>query len=457
MSFDLDIRNYTIKNIETLFNLKNDFDYTPADIEMKELQLREQLISSGKVNGMYTAALIEFLNKAKLWLMTLRCKTYKNIPTTLPNNLALDSVRYINSDETLSRTNELIKKEPVEYINSFNNEFYAGTLNPLNNRIITKCLAIDSRFRDDPFTTQSSSFYVHLPTKLTKVVSMQLSAIEVPIIAYSISAQKGNNFFRWRTDVAYNSSYDAYVLNWSTVTIPDGNYTGYDLITIINGLMNPVDSNGISIYKTGSIQPDGTVRVNTDESSFQNSLAELSLDITGNGSGSGRIVVQPTAYALDPVNNLQVLSFNMDFSVDANGTPDGIDITKKIGYLLGFKKARYAGINYFSDSLCQTYLTNYVYLCVYDFTNNSNQMFISTQAKAAIDKNTLARISFRGQSYYTLVAQDDYSIITEPRKYFGPVDIQTLQVRLLDEFGRVVDMQNVDFSFCLTFKLLYDL
>jgi hypothetical protein len=84
-------------------------------------------------------------------------------------------------------------------------------------------------------------------------------------------------------------------------------------------------------------------------------------------------------------------------------------------------------------------------------------MFISTQAKAAIDKNTLARISFRGQSYYTLVAQDDYSIITEPRKYFGPVDIQTLQVRLLDEFGRVVDMQNVDFSFCLTFKLLYDL
>jgi hypothetical protein len=230
-----------------------------------------------------------------------------------------------------------------------------------------------------------------------------------------------------------------------------------DLITIINGLMNPLDSNGISIYKTGSIQPDGTVRANTDVSSFQNSLAELSLDITGNGSGSGRIVVQPAAYALDPVNNLQVLSFNMDFSVDANGTPDGIDITKKIGYLLGFKKARYAGINYFSDSLCQTYLTNYVYLCIDDFTNNSNQMFISTQAKAAIDKNTLARISFRGQSYYTLVAQDDYSIITEPRKYFGPVDIQTLQVRLLDEFGRVVDMQNVDFSFCLTFKLVYDL
>jgi len=457
MSFDFDIRNYTIKDIEQLFDLKKDIDYTPADIEIKEVVIRQQLISSGKVNGIYTAELIEFFSKAKLWLMTLRCKTSKNIPTTLPNNLALDSVSYVNSDETLSRTNELIKKEPVEYINSFNNEFYAGTLNPLNNRIITKCLAIDSRFRDDSFSTQSSNFYVHLPTKLNKVVSMQLSAIELPIIAYCISEAKGNNYFRWRVDAAYNSSSSSYILDWSTVVIPDGNYTGYDLATIINGLMNPVDINTRSIYLAGSLQHDGSVRSNTDRSSFQNSLVELSLDVTGNGSGSGRIVVQPNAYVMNPINNIVVNSFNMDFSVNAHGIPDGIDISQKIGWLLGFKKAKYSGINYFSDSLCQTYLTNYVYLCVDDFANNSNQLFISTQTKAAIDKTTLARISFRGQSYFTLVGKDDYSIITEPRKYFGPVDIKTLQVRLLDEFGRVIDMNNVDFSFCLTFKLLYDL
>lgn len=452
MSFDLDINNYTIKDIENLFDLKENKIYTPADIELKEIEIRQQLITSGKINGVYTTTLIEFLNKAKLWLMTLKCNTYKNTPTVLPNNLALDSLQYPNADSNLSRTNELIEKEPVEYINAYVDEFYAGTLNPLNNRTITKCLAIDSRFRDDNFTTQSSNFFVHLPTKLTKVVSMQLSAIEVPIISYSISADKGNNYFRWQVGVSsvqQNNGLNTEVLGWNSVIIPDGNYTGSDLVTIINGLMNPVDADGISIYAAiGGVREE-------DLHNLRNALCELSLDITGNGSGSGRVVIQPTNYALN--NDFRVNQFMMDFSLDKNGFPDGIDISKKIGWLLGFKKEKYFGINYFSDSLCQTYLTNYLYLCIDDYTNNSNQLFIPTQAKAAIDKNTLARISFRGRSYFTLVADDDYNIITEPRVYFGPVDIKTLQVRLLDEFGRVVDMHNVDFSFCLTFKLLYDI
>ena len=43
------------------------------------------------------------------------------------------------------------------------------------------------------------------------------------------------------------------------------------------------------------------------------------------------------------------------------------------------------------------------------------------------------------------------------RKYFGPVDIQKIRIRLTDEFGRTIELNNSDFSFCLNFRLLYDL
>jgi len=49
------------------------------------------------------------------------------------------------------------------------------------------------------------------------------------------------------------------------------------------------------------------------------------------------------------------------------------------------------------------------------------------------------------------------SLVTTARQYFGPVDIQKLGVQLLDEYGRVIDLNNMDFSFCLTLQSIYDL
>ena len=36
-------------------------------------------------------------------------------------------------------------------------------------------------------------------------------------------------------------------------------------------------------------------------------------------------------------------------------------------------------------------------------------------------------------------------------KYFGPVDIQRLTIQILDEYGRVLDLNNMDWSFVLSF------
>jgi hypothetical protein len=53
--------------------------------------------------------------------------------------------------------------------------------------------------------------------------------------------------------------------------------------------------------------------------------------------------------------------------------------------------------------------------------------------------------------------ETDLLTSTEPRKYFGPVDIQKLHVQVYDDHGRILDTNNSNFSCCILFKMLYDL
>ena len=49
------------------------------------------------------------------------------------------------------------------------------------------------------------------------------------------------------------------------------------------------------------------------------------------------------------------------------------------------------------------------------------------------------------------------SVISEPRKYFGPVDISRLRVRIFDDHGRILEMNGSNYSFSLIFKTMYDI
>jgi hypothetical protein len=46
--------------------------------------------------------------------------------------------------------------------------------------------------------------------------------------------------------------------------------------------------------------------------------------------------------------------------------------------------------------------------------------------------------------------------LSTPRKYFGPIDLSRLQIRLLDAYGKVLQM-DANFSFCLLLHTVYDL
>jgi hypothetical protein len=76
-----------------------------------------------------------------------------------------------------------------------------------------------------------------------------------------------------------------------------------------------------------------------------------------------------------------------------------------------------------------------------------------TVNNSAID-DIMARISIKGPAF-SIIAQNDYSVYAEPRYYFGPVKISKIQIKLVDEFSRLVDLNNSDFSFTLRMTTIY--
>ena len=176
------------------------------------------------------------------------------------------------------------------------------------------------------------------------------------------------------------------------------------------------------------------------------------LDVAETGSGTAKVYIETIGNLAHTIKTIDV-----DFSLDINGNPDKTPVTSKIGMNLGFLKRKYQGAtSYLSETLIEPACVRYIYLAIDDFNNNVNNHFISAFNSSILSPNILARISIKG-SYFSLMMESDLNMTTEPRKYFGPVDIQKMHIQVYDDHGRILDMNNSNFSFCLVFKMLYDL
>lgn len=438
MDIDLEINNYSINDIEKFFRFRKNQKYNAADIELRECEIREQLLSSGHIDKKFKRDLIEFLTEAKQWLIYTKCNVtlVQNTPTTVPKNAQLDTSNVPRSrEEAPSREGELLKRPETQYMHTNNSEYFQGTMNPLNTRVITKCLSIDTRFRTNLYSSQSSDFMLQLPTKLSKVVSMQMSSLEFPVAFYGISTCYGNNYFH----ITISHMVEGVLVHETKlIVVPDGNYNANDLIYKINSILSPKDVDGGIIYPTSIF-----------------SYVVFSVDVMDSGSGTGKVLVELNADFASIIANIHGVT--LDFSKDMEGNDHSAVISTKIGWNLGFIYKLYEGkLRYVSESIIEPAAIRYIYLAIDDFNNSVNNHFVSAFENSVLNPNILARISIRG-TYFSLIMDNDLNIVTEPRKYFGPVDIQRLHIRLFDDHGRILNMNNSNFSFCLNFKIMYDL
>jgi len=441
MDFDLTIENYSLNDLVNFFQLKpQKKKYTPSDIELAEYELRTKILSSGQLNKEFQHDLIEFLDSAKDLLINGLCPK-PTTPTSIPANYKLDTSDHPRvREEPPTREQEVVVKQPTPFVYSQPSEFFPGKLNPLDTRIVTRCLNIDTRFRKNIYSTQSSDFTIQLPTKFNKVVSMQLASLEFPVTFYSTSESFGNNYLYIKIQ-HYPLSSSGVDLSGSLITVdrivnvPEGNYNAQDFIDKINTVISPRNADD---SLQNAYDPFGYV--------------QFSLDITSTGSGTGKVTVKSNGLYKSAIHKI-----GFDFKRNKDKQVDQTDVATRIGWNLGFIKPTYdLSFSHTGETIVEPCPTRYIYLAVDDFQNNSPNHFINVFEQSIMSPNILARISLKA-SYFSLLMENDLPIVTEPRKYFGPVDIQRLRIRLYDERGRLLNMNNSNWSCCLNLTLLYDL
>jgi hypothetical protein len=375
--------------------------------------LRDTIINNSEINKDTKVLTINFLTKAKNIILS------EDEPKNKPLKEKIENF-YNNSYELKSSKLEDQSEHMVQvrqdkpYLSSYPSEFFPGVINPIKKRTIKKNLNIDTRFRDNYYSTSASNFTIQLPLNIDNVLKMQLAAIELPITYYVVSKQYNNNYF----NITVNGDN-------TVIEIPDGNYSQTTIMDIINTQLTLAGA----------------------PFSYISFIINLSTGTTG----SAQTMVGSNETGT--VNDLE-----LNFQYDRNGVEDrGTPLPLKFGWNLGFRNGIYSGVtNYVSEGVVDFVGPRYFYLVVDDYNNNVNNNFYSAFNNSILNKNILARISIQANQF-NILQQNNLNIVTTPREYFGPVNLYAMNIQLLDEYGRIVDLSNMDFSFCLNLSVVYDL
>lgn len=415
MNFDLNIDNYTTKELVEMFELNDNFDI--HQIEEKEEKLKNVILNNRDITNKTKSETINFLLKVKNILINNAPKASEKTPglkEKIDQLYHFDFNLKNNAIASDTQDHMIQLREKTPYVGSFPSEYFEGIINPLKRKIIKKVLNIDTRFRDNYYSSPSTNFNLVLPLDLKKVVQMQLSAIELPITIYAISKQYGNNYF---TITANNVS--------RVISIPDGNYTFQGIQDIIN---NELDLLGDDFQYINFVVNDN------------------------NGNGTAQMMVGLDGTQPEPIE------FELNFQADRYGNEDrNTPLPLKFGWMLGFRNGIYVNNqNYVSEGIINLFGPRYIYLVVDDYNNNMNDLFVGAFNSSILNKNIIARISLTGSDIYQIYTKDNLSVVTLPREYFGPVNINNLNIQLLDEYGRILDLNNMDYSFTLNLSILYD-
>ena len=296
----------------------------------------------------------------------------------------------------------------------------------------TKYVNIDTRFQEEYNMQNYADCVLKLPQQISNVKSMKVTHAEIPASFYPFSKKRGNTFFKvtqiHTTDTIINPPTS------KIIELEDRQYDRAKLIECINTSLSPSFSNiQFSIhYNAGEdMNNDGDV-IDLNESAKGN-VNKVEFYVSG------------TAY-----------KYLIEFDIDEYGNKDKNNLKSKLGWCLGFREPSYElapGTEQVAEGMITINPFRYLYISVDDFHAHNPNSFIVPSVQSYSNPNILARISLDPGAYEFggLIAASDAGglMLTDTRSYEGKSNIQKLRVQILDEFGNVVDLNKMDFSFAL--------
>jgi hypothetical protein len=460
-SADLNINNYNFDELMNIFKI-NSYDQTidyKSKLDRKVQQIRDK----------YPEEIYLFYHKTKLILLVvfslldnkyikkkeeiedyvekikqihdLERKNETHIINELLNlNNTVDDENYnILKESNILETNHLNKPylsthegrvnpnlnnrnntNPI--LSSYPNEVAPGNLNSVKRITQVLNLNLNSCFRSNYYQSNPCEFLYLFPIEIKNVLSMRLASIEIPNAWYLFSKLKKNNFFEIDINI-HNREKPQEKYNF-LITVPDGNY---DVETLQNYL------NSTYFYESGLDTPLKYIKFSIDLNTLKSAFSIIHFENDSN----------------EEITNI---TFTLKFIENINQ-----NAMNTMGWILGFRLGTYLNIEecVVSEGLFDAGGDRYIYVSINDFQYNNNNSNIVCFDKSILNEDVIAKIPMNNGKL-SLIINDNNQVLAKLRRYNGPVNISRLQIKILDKFGTVIDLNNMDFSFTLEMEILYE-
>lgn len=482
---DTDINNYTIEDLLLIFGLN---DPTQNELNIVANKMINKMVSDGNNE------IAEFLQNAKEKLFeelyedeveyddhseqakqatdTL-IEWWKNqYPRKKQESHPLEAVDRNQRVQFFDNSQTTIKQERLNIAESFVVPVAQGYINPNLKNVTTRTVCIDSQFRPNS-SSINTDFTIDLSDPLLNTLSIKLYSIQIPRSWYNID--HGYNCF----DVSFNG--DIF-----SVYIKPGNYNVEELLKNINTQMPTPDvsfeinniTQKVSINNVSSLNSiefifysekgfKDTRCVACSSNTYINYNLGWLLGFREFGTQSfegetGLLLPIESSIEADAIIEMYGPRYFLLVLDDFNqnhlnkGLINSIERGTKLSlpkYINLDNKTCDPSFNraIFSKSAPRKFTQAQL------FTMNSiidDRKEIRKRVIAPTTSDVLALIPIRNTNDNVIV---DYgiSLLQNKREYFGPVTIERLKVRLLDDKGNLVNLNKRDWSFSLHVESLY--
>lgn len=303
--------------------------------------------------------------------------------------------------------------------------------NDLRKRIVN----IDSRFRAS-LLSSTTDFYYKFQTPYKNVIRARVASVEIPNMAYTFSEQHYKNTWFGIKSYDYNGEERG-----AEIKIRDGNYSAVDLLTEIQTKLNqnilvpygifieifpdPIQiKTHFVIRGTVKLPPTGTQPAWPPPPQRQN-WAYISANYTVGPSQPFHLNFVVPSFLRRLYDN--GLGFNLGFrqtlydSVAPGDTPNSYEIV--------------------SESCLDVIGDMYYFLSVDDF-------YTVEQQTNENSFECLAKIIIR-EDKGNVIYDDGSTLLSNDVVFPAPIDLKQVRIRLLDPYGAVVDLNDMNFSFSL--------
>ena len=490
-SENLDINDYTEQELLDLLEIRS---LNPVAIDEKINENIQKFSEEGNM------PMIEFLKEAKDKLIkSYRSKTQTN---WFENEYPLSQDQPIQNSKITSRYNKVqefdgaLQQERLPINQSRPVPYAQGEMNPTLRNVTTKIVSIDSRYRNNNVPALKSIDYVsdgiwnashftaNLSENLNKVMLLRLYSVQIPYTWYNVP--EGSNCFMFKENVYKIPAGNYEDINDLSTAISDVTLTVLTLVSAgntgkvkLNGL-TPGDT--LTFFKTdgfsecrnclNSNQINNTLGwiLGFREACYTNvgtSLtAEAPIDLNGpkylllyfdefthNRVNKGIVTIGDTENKLDLPSYYKegnISTENGDLSiVSPDCQNDTLEINNCPPKNLSVKTP------FFTQDLPRTITQAQQYSLNEIIKNRKNNPNLKLTPPNPSNILGIIPVKTNNLLFGQILVENANSLTFNTRRYFGPVDIERIEVKLLDDKGNLLDLNGADWSFSLFSEHLY--